>query len=182
MKFVRFKCDYADEFDVYGFRIWSDREWEVYVQCVNEHDFEQEVEFSFGTNEVRFNRAEDYLNCMIVENVTEEEAAGLIDRLFGLCPEWRSWGFFPEFVEVEEKMEKILGINGSCSVHQTPQPDCRRCQLHPRDLFPDWDKKVAEAKAAGSMHCPECDFEFYLTSSFCPMCYWERPSSASKKR
>jgi hypothetical protein len=57
-----------------------------------------------------------------------------------------------------------------CSAHQKPDPNCRLCQLHPRDLFPDWDKKVAEAEAAGTIKCRKCGFEFYLTTDICPKC------------
>lgn len=57
-----------------------------------------------------------------------------------------------------------------CSRHQTYVEDCDLCQPHPRDLFPDWDKKVAEAKAAGEIACTKCDFKYYRTTDSCPLC------------
>lgn len=62
---------------------------------------------------------------------------------------------------------------GICSRHQKRQPDCRLCNTHPRDVFPDWDKKVAEAKAAGEHTCV-CGFKYYKTIDFCPLCGKER--------
>ena len=59
---------------------------------------------------------------------------------------------------------------GICSRHQGNDPDCAACQAEPRDLFPDWDEKLAEAEAAGRIHCPECGYEFYLTTRDCPLC------------
>ena len=35
--------------------------------------------------------------------------------------------------------------------------------------FPDWDKKAAEAEAAGLTTC-KCGFEYYLTTDICPLC------------
>jgi hypothetical protein len=63
-----------------------------------------------------------------------------------------------------------LGMAGICSAHQKPDPSCRLCQTHPRELFPNWDAKVAEAKAAGTLKCRKCGFEFYLTTDMCPKC------------
>lgn len=67
-----------------------------------------------------------------------------------------------------------------CSKHLMYDEHCNLCNAHPRDMtrhdgtkmFPDWDKKVAEAKTAGLVTCgdPECKFEFYLTTPDCPLC------------
>lgn len=56
-----------------------------------------------------------------------------------------------------------------CSRHQRYEKDCKLCNSDVRDLFPDWNDKVAEAEAAGSVTC-ECGFEYYLTVNDCPMC------------
>lgn len=59
---------------------------------------------------------------------------------------------------------------GICSAHQKPDPSCKLCRTHPRELFPNWDAKVKEAQAAGTMKCRKCGFEFYLTTDICPKC------------
>lgn len=59
---------------------------------------------------------------------------------------------------------------GICSAHQGYEPNCRLCNLTPRDLFPDWDEKLAEAKAAGEHTCEGCGFVYYKTAEFCPLC------------
>jgi hypothetical protein len=59
---------------------------------------------------------------------------------------------------------------GICSEHQKPHPACKLCHTHPRELFPNWDEKVAEAEAAGTTKCAKCGFEFFLTVDMCPKC------------
>jgi len=56
-----------------------------------------------------------------------------------------------------------------CSQHQHIDPDCAACNADIRDLLPDYDKKHAEALAAGLHDC-ECGFQYYKTVSFCPLC------------
>lgn len=53
---------------------------------------------------------------------------------------------------------------------EEPVPGCPACHATPKDLFPDWDQKCAEADAAGLTRCPKCGFEHYLTSDECPLC------------
>lgn len=62
------------------------------------------------------------------------------------------------------------GMAGMCSRHQDNDPNCPTCQLKPEDVLPDYEKKLAEAEAAGRVICPECDYEFYLTTHDCPLC------------
>ncbi|KKL72493.1 hypothetical protein LCGC14_2084390 [marine sediment metagenome] len=57
-----------------------------------------------------------------------------------------------------------------CSKHQEADPDCDICKADIRDLLPNYDRKSAEAKAAGSIRCSKCDFEYYLTTHDCPLC------------
>jgi hypothetical protein len=59
---------------------------------------------------------------------------------------------------------------GICSIHQKVDPSCKLCSAHPRDLFPDWDKKIEQAKAAGTTKCCRCGFEYFLTLASCPKC------------
>jgi hypothetical protein len=57
-----------------------------------------------------------------------------------------------------------------CSKHSQKRPDCRLCNTDPRDVFPNWDEKLARAKAAGIEHCLGCGFDYYRTTSSCPKC------------
>lgn len=65
-----------------------------------------------------------------------------------------------------------------CSAHQDPVPGCRQCEANPRDIFPDWDKKIAEAEAAGRHTC-ECGFVYFKTVDACPLCYLTRTAGQS---
>lgn len=59
---------------------------------------------------------------------------------------------------------------GICSVHQRKHPDCDLCNTHPRDIFPNYDIKLAKAKAMGEHTCKKCGFVFFLKVNFCPRC------------
>ncbi len=78
-----------------------------------------------------------------------------------------------EFVrQTRPRLSKILAGRFAlsiCSIHHEYNKDCKLCNTHPRDVFPDWDKKVAEAEAAGKTTC-KCGFEYYLTTDSCPLC------------
>jgi hypothetical protein len=60
-------------------------------------------------------------------------------------------------------------MTGICSKHQTPASDCVLCNTDIRDVLPDYDKKIAEAEAAGRHTCV-CGFEYFLTTDACPRC------------
>jgi len=60
-------------------------------------------------------------------------------------------------------------VSGICSRHRDHDPGCPMCCADIRDVFPDYDEKVAEAEAAG-LHLCACGFEHYRTVSFCPRC------------
>jgi hypothetical protein len=59
---------------------------------------------------------------------------------------------------------------GLCSTHKKADPKCRLCSAHPRDLFPDWDRKLEAAVEAGTTKCAHCGFEYFRTLSLCPQC------------
>ena len=59
---------------------------------------------------------------------------------------------------------------GICGRHRERVETCRLCNLTPSDILPDWDKKVAEAEAAGLHNCEHCGFTYYLTCNMCPKC------------
>jgi rubrerythrin len=64
---------------------------------------------------------------------------------------------------------------GICSKHQHFEPGCRLCAIDIRDALPGYEKKLAEAKAAGEHTCEECGFVYFKTIDVCPMCYAPRP-------
>jgi hypothetical protein len=81
-KFVLIKqcIDYADEFDVYAFDVVPKDEWEANKKRILELTYE--LEYYFGTNEeLTFADGEDYLNQIVVSDISEEEAQTL-DKLF----------------------------------------------------------------------------------------------------
>jgi len=72
-------------------------------------------------------------------------------------------------------------MSGICSAHRstTPAPGCAgcaACAVEPADVFPDWERKCAEAEAAGEHVCTGCKFKFYRTVRACPACNLERPA------
>lgn len=86
MLLVKFNCDYADEFDVEGFSVYTEEEWSEVVQGVKE-GFEnqttsKEREVYFGTNEAcTFENFDQWLNCFRVYTITDDEAA-FVNRVF----------------------------------------------------------------------------------------------------
>ena len=82
MILVKFNDNYADEFDVGGFRFYEEKEWNKYKKLVKEKiKFPKEA--SFGTNEfIEYNSAEDYFKCTEVKKLSEEEYNFLV-KLFG---------------------------------------------------------------------------------------------------
>lgn len=42
-------------------------------------------------------------------------------------------------------------------------------------MFPDWERKVAEAEAAGTETCSACGFTYYRTTTCCPLCNGRGP-------
>jgi hypothetical protein len=57
-----------------------------------------------------------------------------------------------------------------CSAHRQPMPGCVACHTQPREVFPDWDRKLAEAEASGQWQCPKDGFEWYGTIKECLIC------------
>jgi hypothetical protein len=69
---------------------------------------------------------------------------------------------------VEEEDDDMAGI---CSRHPHFESGCRLCATTLRDALPGFDRKLAEAKAAGEHTCAACGFTFFKTIDVCPMCY-----------
>ena len=82
---LKFKANYGDEFDLYGFAVKTEAEW-IEHQEIAKIAFEEkgaaDREFGFGTNEsLQFYDVEDYLSCFQVTKITNEEAA-VLKQLF----------------------------------------------------------------------------------------------------
>jgi hypothetical protein len=81
---VKFQKDWADEFDVYGYKIYnSEADWLKEKGDLSEHTF------MFGTNEGWEDEGDFEDDDFTVTEITPEEAA-TIRKLFG-----NSWGHFP---------------------------------------------------------------------------------------
>lgn len=73
--------------------------------------------------------------------------------------------------------ERTKTMANMCSAHHPslgPVEGCDLCHTHPRDVFPDWDKKLAEAEARGNATCEHCGFVRYRGPDSlldcCPKC------------
>jgi hypothetical protein len=91
---IKFNCDYADEFDVYGFEISTRKKHNEYVDKLAGYPKMINAELYFGTNEVlEFDTVSDYMHCIDIKDITKEEYDS-IERLFG-----RYFGIFPDLLE-----------------------------------------------------------------------------------
>lgn len=97
MLLVKFSSNYADEFDVDGFKIMSEEDWEKHVRAAtNAFDNQPEaskrnklfgaskepVELYFGTNEaLEFNDLKEYLGAFVVTKLSSTEHKTL-EKLF----------------------------------------------------------------------------------------------------
>jgi hypothetical protein len=73
---VKFYADYADEFDVKGFFITTQKKWDKHLEEVNTFfkDRTEPVEVYFGTNEcIEYDSFEEYKECFTVTPITKEE-------------------------------------------------------------------------------------------------------------
>lgn len=122
---VKFKENYADEFDVYGFKILEKNKWNEKLEFAKDifdkldvrnkekqklsqakmtgyryHDTEQ-IEVYFGTNEqVMFSSYEDYLNAFTVIDIPDSDVE--IFKLY-FKPSFRDEIEFGQVLEVEEE-------------------------------------------------------------------------------
>ena len=72
MYLVKYEFDYADEFDVYGFQILSDKEWENIQEAIKRTTYPQE--YYFGTNEeIIIDSADELLRGFKATKITDEE-------------------------------------------------------------------------------------------------------------
>ena len=82
MKLLIFEWNWADEFDVHGFIIINESDYDGFVKCVGA--FEDELTISFGTNEeFDFGSGAEIVESFTVKDITDEQAAQLVN-VFGL--------------------------------------------------------------------------------------------------
>lgn len=76
---VSFSDNYADEFDIDGFRIFTTEEWEKWKSFLPQGDFEN----GFGTNEnTKYSSKEEFLSACTIKPITVEQAKVLFE-IFG---------------------------------------------------------------------------------------------------
>ena len=74
MVLVKFDDNYADEFDVEGFRVMSAQEWNDYVKKIEACKNWPQSKY-FGTNEgCEWDCFEDYLSCFKIKPLTPGQA------------------------------------------------------------------------------------------------------------
>lgn len=73
---VDFFCGYADEFDLSGWRVFTQPDWEKYKASIPNHPFE----LYFGTNQqLDFEDSDDFLACFQTRLLTSEQFAVLTE-------------------------------------------------------------------------------------------------------
>lgn len=97
MILVKFNDNYADEFDVDGFRLYTKENWIKIEALISAHFKENgEWEFYFGTNEgIEYYDLETLVSTLVISEVSEEEVKTLI-KLFPRCESY-GYGIFPNF-------------------------------------------------------------------------------------
>lgn len=91
MKLIKYNDNYADEFDVEGFLILTDEEWENQLHISKlVFDTLGSVEIYFGTNEfIEYDSFDEWLNTFKVKDISDELAKEIIE-IFGLIKvSWR---------------------------------------------------------------------------------------------
>ena len=98
---VSFSDNWADEFDISGFRIMPKKEWDDYVTNVKAIKFWPQGMY-FGTNEgIEYDNSKDYLNSFDAKSITAAEKA-TIEKFLG-----KSIYGYGHFLEFTEKWEYI---------------------------------------------------------------------------
>jgi|SRR6185369_5874980 len=109
---IKFDNNYADEFDVEGFLVLSQQDWEKHQELAKKV-FKQkggEVEVGFGTNEaVSYYSLEDYLSSFDVTEITQEQYQVLWD-LFGVHTKEYSYGRGKDKVTIPESFKIESGM------------------------------------------------------------------------
>lgn len=120
MKLVKFHDNWADEFNVYGFSVFTEKAYEAWLKLLPYVEYGDE--FYFGTNEgISYRNHTEYLRQIEVIDLSEPEAEALI-RLFPRCksyvsaeytdgfPSFHSYGTFINPVEHLEATKEIVAL------------------------------------------------------------------------
>ena len=92
---VKFEDNYADEFDVYGFRIMNEKELMKFTNDIRKLK-KFPLEIYFGTNEALiFESQKDCMAGFKMLPITKDEMSSL-KKLFPNAEKW-GYGFFPSF-------------------------------------------------------------------------------------
>jgi hypothetical protein len=85
---VKYADNYADEFDVDGFRIFTVQEWETWQNRVPM----KRIHAGFGTNEAcEYRNKKDFLECFTVTSLSAEQAKMMFE-VFGL--QWKRTRYY----------------------------------------------------------------------------------------
>lgn len=100
---VKYSFDYADEFSIQGFGVYTSKKWNKIVRTMKEFLTKNpDHEFGFGTNEfVSFSDFESWESGINVEEICDLEAA-FITRLFNLEPEDPTFGVGTNVISIQE--------------------------------------------------------------------------------
>lgn len=98
---VKFEDNYADEFDVYGFRIMNEKQLTKFTNVVRDlKNFPLEI--YFGTNEALiFESQKDVMSGFKMLPITKDEMVSL-KRLFPNAEKW-GYGFFPSLEDYTDE-------------------------------------------------------------------------------
>lgn len=97
---VKFKKDWADEFNVYGFSIFKKDDWDNLHEKLKKYK-DKCAEFSFGTNEGWDEETiGDFLKDITVVPISEMEKS-IITKLFGT----KDYGHFPYLNDMISEIE-----------------------------------------------------------------------------
>lgn len=88
---VKFEKNYADEFDVYGFKIFDKEEWDILFEEIKNSDKKTSYNCSFGTNEGWEDEPiSDFVHDFETKELEDKEAFRCIE-IFGV-----EYGWFPD--------------------------------------------------------------------------------------
>lgn len=104
MLFIQFNDNWADEIDVRGGKIMTEKEYEEYIAAAKKaFEVNDYIDFWIGTNEsIDYTDFTDFINTLTVYSITEKEEDVL--KRFNL----ENYGFFPDYIfdEYYEKEEE----------------------------------------------------------------------------
>lgn len=110
---AKYKINYADEFDVYGMRLYTQEEldlFKVYQQTILSLEKEEKLWFNllkdgiyFGTNaSLRFNSINDVISIIKIQEITEDEYNVLIKLELSSFGTQAIFDFFEDIYEEEK--------------------------------------------------------------------------------